>query len=134
MADSLSGQWKRIQGRLQAEYGEAAYRSWLKPLELLGYSDGRVRIAAPTRFMRDWVETQYGGRLTQLWQAQNDTISGVDIVIDLEHRVTAPPIAETVPVVSTKEPAVPGGILPAGVWQKQSLTCCKSTGRAAKMK
>jgi len=100
MADSLSGQWKRIQGRLQAEYGEAAYRSWLKPLELLGYSDGRVRIAAPTRFMRDWVETQYGGRLTQLWQAQNDTISGVDIVIDLEHRVAAPPIAETVPVLA----------------------------------
>jgi chromosomal replication initiator protein len=97
MADSLSGQWKRIQGRLQAEYGEAAYRSWLKPLELLGYSDGRVRIAAPTRFMRDWVETQYGGRLSQLWQAQNETISGVDIVIDQDHGASAPPIAHAVP-------------------------------------
>jgi chromosomal replication initiator protein len=97
MADSLSGQWKRIQGRLQAEYGEAAYRSWLKPLELLGYSDGRVRIAAPTRFMRDWVETQYGGRLSQLWQAQNETISGVDIVIDQDHGASAAPIAHAVP-------------------------------------
>jgi len=97
MADSLSGQWKRIQGRLQAEYGEAAFRSWLKPLELLGYSDGRIRISAPTRFMRDWVETQYGGRLSQLWQAQNDTVSGVDIVVNVDRGVAAAPLGEAAP-------------------------------------
>jgi chromosomal replication initiator protein len=47
--------------------------------------------------MRDWVETQYGGRLSQLWQAQNETISGVDIVIDQDHGASAPPIAHAVP-------------------------------------
>ncbi len=103
MADSLSGQWKRIQGRLQAEYGEAAFRSWLKPLKLLGYSDGRVRIAAPTRFMRDWVETQYGGRLSQLWLAQNDTVSGVDIVVNADRGVAVAPLGEATPA------AVQGG-------------------------
>jgi len=97
MADSLSGQWKRIQGRLQAEYGEAAFRSWLKPLKLLGYSDGCIRIQAPTRFMRDWVETQYGGRLAQLWQAQNETVSRIEIVIQQERGRPAAPTTMAVP-------------------------------------
>src|SRR3546814_1848917 len=52
MDETLSAQWARIRGRLRAEYGEAAYRSWLKPLTLQGLDESRVRIAVPTRFMR----------------------------------------------------------------------------------
>jgi chromosomal replication initiator protein len=100
MADTLSGQWKRIQGRLQAEYGEAAYRSWLKPLKLLGYSDGCVRIEAPTRFMRDWVETQYGGRLSQIWQAQNETVDRIEIIVERDKGLETTPVVQPVPVMT----------------------------------
>jgi chromosomal replication initiator protein len=82
MNESLSAQWARIRGRLRAEYGEAAYRSWLKPLTLMGYADGHIRISAPTRFMCDWVQSQYGERLGRLWKAENDEISGVEIILD----------------------------------------------------
>ena len=51
----VSAQWARVRGLLRAEVGESAYRSWLKPLTLLAVEDGAVRIATPTRFMRDWV-------------------------------------------------------------------------------
>ena len=82
MDKSLSAQWTRIRGRLRAEYGEAAYRSWLKPLTLCGCSDGRVKLSAPTRFMRDWVDSQYGERLARLWKAEIEQIEGVDIILD----------------------------------------------------
>ncbi len=82
MNESLSAQWARIRGRLRAEYGEAAYRSWLKPLTLMGYADGHIRISAPTRFMCDWVQSQYGERIGRLWKAENDEISGVAIILD----------------------------------------------------
>jgi chromosomal replication initiator protein len=82
MDKSLSAQWTRIRGRLRAEYGEAAYRSWLKPLTLCGCADGHIKLSAPTRFMRDWVDSQYGERLARLWKAEIEEINGVDIILE----------------------------------------------------
>jgi chromosomal replication initiator protein len=82
MTESLSVQWTRIRGRLRAEYGEAAYRSWLKPLTLRGCVDGRVKLSAPTRFMRDWVESQYGDRLARLWKTEVEELEGIDIILE----------------------------------------------------
>src|SRR3546814_3692520 len=58
----IEQQWARVRGRLRDEVGEAAFRSWLKPLTLAEVDDGEVRIAVPTRFMRDWVMTHYADR------------------------------------------------------------------------
>jgi chromosomal replication initiator protein len=111
MDKSLSAQWTRIRGRLRAEYGEAAYRSWLKPLTLCGFSDGRVKLSAPTRFMRDWVESQYGERLTRLWKAEVEEIEGVDII--LEGVMSTAPAASQMRVAGTTAAgAAPGS--PAG--------------------
>src|SRR3546814_997132 len=81
MDEPLSAQWARIRGRLRAEYGEAAYRSWLKPLTLQGLDESRVRIAVPTRFMRDWVEQQYGPKLFHLWSGEHDGWRGIEFVL-----------------------------------------------------
>ena len=82
MSESLPAQWARIRSRLRAEYGEAAYRSWLKPLTLSGTSDEVVQLTVPTRFMRDWVEAQYGERLLSLWTSENTVIKNVDILLE----------------------------------------------------
>lgn len=39
-------------------------------------------LSAPTRFMRDWVESQYGDRLTRLWTSEIEEIKGVNIVLE----------------------------------------------------
>ena len=59
----IDQQWARVRGRLREEVGEAAYRSWLKPLTLADVDDGAVRISVPTRFMRDWVLAHFADRL-----------------------------------------------------------------------
>jgi chromosomal replication initiator protein len=107
MDKSLSTEWTRIRGRLRAEYGEAAYRSWLKPLTLRGFSDSRVKLSAPTRFMRDWVDSQYGDRLARLWKSELEGIEGVDIILEggmpvAREAVEAPAVARAA--------AVPGDI------------------------
>jgi len=73
-------QWGRIRSKLRAEFGEAAYRSWLKPASFEAVDEETVRILAPTRFMRDWIETQYGDRLLKLCIAENPKIQRLDIV------------------------------------------------------
>jgi chromosomal replication initiator protein len=72
--------WARIRSQLRAEFGEAAYRSWLKPASFEQADAQTVRILAPTRFMRDWIETQYGDRLLKLCAAENPNILRLDIV------------------------------------------------------
>ena len=78
---TVETQWARVRGKLRAEFGEVAYRSWLKPLTLAGIDEGEVRIAVPTRFMQDWVRTHYAERLRALWKAENKAVRAVEIVI-----------------------------------------------------
>ena len=82
MSDKISAQWARIRGRLRAEYGEAAYRSWLKPMTLIGIRNGRARILVPTVFIRDWINSQYGERLSSLWAVEANSVSGVDVIVE----------------------------------------------------
>src|SRR3546814_15305515 len=86
-------QWTGVRGRLRSEVGEAAYRSWLKPLTLAGSRNGRLRLAVPTRFMRDWVASNYASRLFALWSEEDPTLGGVEIVVQPPARPTPKPAA-----------------------------------------
>jgi chromosomal replication initiator protein len=77
----LQVQWARIRGRLKEEFGEAAFRSWLKALTLADIGGGRVRIAVPNRFHRDWVVSHYADRILTLWHGENSAIKSVEIMI-----------------------------------------------------
>lgn len=78
--EDVAAQWMRVRNRLQAEFGEAAYRSWLKPLVLNTFADGKIIVGAPTDFMRDWVEAQYSKRILDLWGEENHAVRGINIV------------------------------------------------------
>ena len=78
----VEAQWARVRGRLRTEYGEAAYKSWLKPLTLKALEDGQIRLSAPTRFMRDWVATHYGDRICGLWTGENPEVRAVEIMVE----------------------------------------------------
>ena len=77
----IDTQWKRISSLLRAEIGEAAYRSWLRPMTVRGERGGMVTMSAPTRFMRDWVVAHYADRLRALWGGENPSVQGIDIVV-----------------------------------------------------
>jgi chromosomal replication initiator protein len=78
----VQAQWARVRGRLHEEYGDAVYRSWLKPLTLHSQRDGRVFLAVPTAVMRDMVAGNYVDRLKTLWMAENSAVSAVEILVD----------------------------------------------------
>lgn len=79
--NQLAEPWARVRGRLRAEVGDAAFRSWLKPLVLLSLREGVVRLAVPSRFMRDWVSGNYADRLRDLWREEEPKILDVEIVV-----------------------------------------------------
>jgi len=78
----LNAQWARVRGRLRQEFGEATFRSWLKPLTLAGRRGADLRVSVPSRFMRDWVATHYADRLRTLWSSENPDIHTVEVIVD----------------------------------------------------
>jgi chromosomal replication initiator protein len=77
----IQTQWARVRARLREEFGEAAFRSWLRSMTLFEVLDGRARIGVPTRFLRDWVAAHYADRIRALWSAENSAIAGIDVFV-----------------------------------------------------
>ena len=75
----MAAQWARIRGRLQTEVGDVEYRTWLRQMTLAGVDGDEITVNLPTRFLRDWVRSHYGDRITALWLAENKHLRGVDI-------------------------------------------------------
>jgi chromosomal replication initiator protein len=78
---NVEQQWVRVRARLRDEVGEAAFKSWLKPLTLAGVEEGIVRIAVQTKFMRDWVVAHFADRIRSLFAEENGHVHSVDIFV-----------------------------------------------------
>jgi chromosomal replication initiator protein len=83
-------QWEQVRDQLRKDFGEAVFKSWLKPLFVTEIIGGAVRLAVPTRFMRDWVVSHYVDRIRLLWQGLNPTITTIDIIVRLETPALTP--------------------------------------------
>ncbi len=81
-ANTIEVRWARVRGRLRSEVGEAAFKSWLKPLTLRQIDGDVVRLTVGTRFMRDWVASHYGDRLRELWREEDVTIGSIEIAVE----------------------------------------------------
>ena len=99
--------WQTCALRLQQELTPQQFSAWIKPLAMLDFEDGRLRIAAPNRFKLDWVKTQFADRITtiaaEFWQSPVD----VQFVLDPRNgqlKKTAGPSAPTNSVMSSDAP------------------------------
>ena len=79
MDGRVADQWKRVRGRLRAELGEAAFKTWLRPLSLDGVQGGEVVMRVPNGNMKDWVMSRCGARLRDLWRSENRQFTDIAI-------------------------------------------------------
>ena len=97
-------QWGRVRDRLKQEVGEVEYRTWLRQMVLAGVDGEEVTVHLPTRFLRDWVRSHYGDKLSALWQAENPQIHRVDLRVGRANATATPP-TESLAVESLTMPA-----------------------------
>ncbi len=76
--------WGAVHESLRAEYGEAVFRSWLKPMQLQAFYQGTLEVSVPTRFMRDWIGSHYHDRIVALCREANADIQRVQIVVQVQ--------------------------------------------------
>ena len=88
-------QWGRIRARLQVEVGEVEYRTWLRQIRLGEVEADEITLLLPTRFLRDWVRSQYGDRLSTLWHGEVPHIRRVELQLAAEEARERPVARET---------------------------------------
>ena len=107
-AGEAQSQWAQVQSRLKGEFGDTAFSTWLKPLELTDVEGDRVLIAVPTQFMRDWVVANYADRIRSIWSGINPGIRQVILsvrsqAVGLPAKPTVSPNALQVRLADTAE-------------------------------
>jgi chromosomal replication initiator protein len=73
--------WKAVHSDLRPEFGEAVFRSWLKPLTLRACYHGTLEVSVPTRFMRDWIQTHYATRILEMCAERSKDVKRLEIVV-----------------------------------------------------
>jgi chromosomal replication initiator protein len=78
--EALSEAWAAITKQLSERFGEAIYRSWLKPLHYVGSEAGKIVLGVPTRFMREWINKHYMKDIAGLW---SEALSAEGVELEL---------------------------------------------------
>jgi chromosomal replication initiator protein len=73
--------WVRVCNLLKSEYGEGTFNSWLNHLNFVDVRGSEVILAAPTRFIREWILNNYMGKIKEFWRRENNFINSVNILI-----------------------------------------------------
>jgi len=81
--------WNQCIRVLQAELPEQQFNTWIRPLQAV--DDGAVlRLLAPNRFVIDWVQQHYMGRVLELI---DDNGGNVEVVVEVGSRAVSAPVS-----------------------------------------
>ena len=83
---SVSKAWARARAGLRSEFGDEAFRSWIGPLTLEAMRGSTAILSIKSRFLRDWVSTNYLDQIVSHFHAELPAIEAVDLVA----KVTVP--------------------------------------------
>ena len=81
METNMEEDWSRVLDRLKAEFDDSIFNSWFKPLALVNIEDGCAVMAAPTRFMRNWLASNYADRIRSAWAFENASVSDIRFIV-----------------------------------------------------
>jgi chromosomal replication initiator protein len=81
MSNPDQERWARVKGRLKVEVGDDVYSSWFARMDLEALEEGCVRLSVPTRFLKSWIQSHYAERVLACWQAEETTVSRVELIV-----------------------------------------------------
>lgn len=96
MPGNLEKEWARVLGKLRAEFGNAAFKSWLQHISIVGMDAGEITLAVPTKFIRDWIVKTYADSILNFWEQENQDATGVQFTV-------VPGISAIAPVVPDRD-------------------------------
>ena len=90
VSPTVSKAWARARAGLRSEFGDEAFRSWIGPLTLEAVRGATAILSIKSRFLRDWVSTNYRDRILAHFHAELPAIEAVDLVAKVAAPETGP--------------------------------------------
>lgn len=87
--------WTDICHKLHQQYGDAVYKSWIKPLVFEEISNGAAILSVPTRFMKEWIGNHYLESLKTHFRAAHKQVYSVEIIVRTHANAPAPTVNVT---------------------------------------
>lgn len=87
--------WQRVCIKFKQEFGQQAYTTWLGQIGYNGLDGGTVELTAPTKFVRDWIQRNYGPRLKDFFHAEDPRVKSLSIRLAAKGAV---PVAPAQPI------------------------------------
>lgn len=104
--------WEKCLNSLESEFPSQQFNTWIRPLQA-EYSDGKLTLLAPNRFVLDWIVERFLSRINELVaQFSDHAPPAVSLEIgskrnEMQKRVESPSFSQPVaPVVSQPKAAV----------------------------
>ncbi len=91
MDNDNGASWARVCSKFKKEFGQQAYTTWLDQLGYNGLDGGTVELTAPTKFVRDWIQRNYGPRLMDFFHAEDARVKSLSIRLAAKGAVPATP-------------------------------------------
>ena len=79
---SLKEQWGNVLKKLNAEYGNEVFNSWIKNISIRHLEEDTIHFTVPSRFTRDWITSHYLDKIIYFLNNENSEIRRVKINID----------------------------------------------------
>ncbi|WP_316013288.1 chromosomal replication initiator protein DnaA [Roseobacter sp. HKCCA0434] len=90
--------WGRIRTDMRQSIGKEAYQSWIDPLSLDKIDEGTAHFAAPTSFIGNWVERNYGDRIRSHFAREGYAVNRLKFAVaPAAARKAATPAGERTP-------------------------------------
>ncbi len=102
----LAAFWKQVSERMRADIGEAAWRSWIRPLHIRAIEAGELQLSTDNRLTRERVNAGYIDRLRIHAHSLRADIERIDVVLANNPQREPPPrFTENAPAVTGTRPA-----------------------------
>lgn len=87
--------WHSVRGALHKNLGDAVFRSWISPLSYENFDGQTLTLAAPTRFLKNWVAAHYVDHIKNFWRTE-----GGAPILTLEFKIKTSAATEITPAPS----------------------------------
>jgi len=95
--------WDRCLDRLQSELSQQQFNTWIRPLHAVEEGN-RLRLLAPNRFVKDWINDRFMARINELVDTESDPSPQISIEIGSQTRAAAVTPAATSPSSASTKP------------------------------
>ncbi|MCX4244044.1 chromosomal replication initiator protein DnaA [Paraliomyxa miuraensis] len=106
--------WTEALRGLQPRLGRETYDLWLRPLELVAADEARVRLRAPSQFMKEWFENHYLAAVLDEMRTRVEELPTIEIEVVVDAGTEAAPVqaapAQAPPPASPSPAPAPAGL------------------------